>query len=155
MIYRLAKMLYNGGFTNSKRIMQRIPGLYIAASELAGRGVFTAQAVPEGALVEVAPVIVIPKTQVGSIHATVLHDFYFRWNRDLDDAAIALGYGSLYNHSFEPNLRFELDFGNQTIDFYAARPISAGEELTINYNGDAWNKTPLWFHETDNSKRTV
>lgn len=126
--------------------MQQIPGLFTTSSELGGRGVFTAHDIEKGSMIEIAPVLVIPKEQVQIIHGTVLHDYYFRWGNDMESCAIALGYGSLYNHSFEPNLTFEMDFGNQTIDFYAFRDIAAGEELTFNYNGNEEDTRPLWFH---------
>ncbi len=125
--------------------MQQIPGLYIAPSDLGGRGVFTAHDIDAGSMIEIAPVLVIPPAQVKIIHETVLHDYYFRWGNDLESCAIALGFGSLYNHSFAPNMTFEMDFGNNTLDFYAYRKIAAGEELTFNYNGDLEDKTPLWF----------
>jgi len=98
-------------------------------------------------MIEISPMLVIPKEQVAVIHETVLHDYYFRWGKGLEACAIALGFGSLYNHSFEPNMTFEMDFGNNTLDFYAYRDISAGEELTFNYNGDVEDKTLLWFLE--------
>ena len=128
--------------------MTQIPGLYIAPSDIAGRGVFTSEAIAAGNLVEMAPVIVIPPQQVAVLHETVLHDFYFRWGPQQKEAAIVLGLGSLYNHSYRPNLRFELDYGNRTVDYYALRDIPAGAELTTNYNGDPEDDTPLWFTES-------
>ena len=125
--------------------MQQIPGLYTADSELGGRGVFTAINIAKGNMIEIAPVLVIPKDQVALLHQSVLHDYYFRWGENLEEGAIALGFGSLYNHSFWPNLTFELDFGNRTIDFYAYRDIAAGEELTFNYHGNEEDTRPLWF----------
>ena len=125
--------------------MTRIPGLYVAPSNISGRGVFTSVTITAGSLVEIAPVIVVPQDQVAIIHETALHDFYFRWGAEQEAAAIALGLGSIYNHSFQPNLRFELDYGNRTIDFFALQDIPAGSELTFNYNGDPEDRTPLWF----------
>lgn len=127
--------------------MTQIPGLYITASPIAGRGVFTAAAIAGGSLIEIAPAIVIPEAQVAILHRTVLHDYYFRWGETMNAAALLLGNGSLYNHSFTPNVRIELDFGERTVDFYALRTIEAGEELTYNYNGDPEDRTELWFHD--------
>ena len=125
--------------------MQQIPGLYVAPSDVAGRGVFTAHDIPADSVIEIAPVIVIPAEQTGIIHNTALHDYYFRWGADQKACAIALGLASLYNHAYEPNMLFELDYGNATIDFRAHRDIAAGEELTFNYNGDPDDRSPLWF----------
>ncbi|MGK0363772.1 MAG: SET domain-containing protein [Saprospiraceae bacterium] len=125
--------------------MQQIPGLFIAPDEYGGRGIFTANDIEKGSMIEIAPVLVIPKAQVKIIHGTVLHDYYFRWGREFDKCAIALGFGSLYNHSYVPNMAFEMDFSADTLTFHARINIAAGEELTFNYNGDFDDKTPLWF----------
>lgn len=111
--------------------MLHLPFLYIRPSRLGGRGVFTAEAITAGTVVELAPVVVLSADDRRAIHATGLHDYYFVW--DDDGAAIALGYGSLYNHATEPNLDFELDYDFEQVRFSARRDIAPGEELLINY----------------------
>ena len=61
--------------------------------------------------------------------------------------AIALGFGSIYNHAVHANADFILDFENNTIDIVAIRDIAAGEEITINYHGETGNDEKLWFDE--------
>ena len=56
---------------------------------------------------------------------------------------MAFGYGSFQNHSYHANVRFIRDFANQVIEFRAAKNILRGEELTINYNGDPDDETPI------------
>ena len=51
----------------------------------------------------------------------------------------------LMNHSYSPNVKYEYNYKNDTIKFRAIRNISAGEELTINYNGRIDDKSPVWF----------
>ena len=34
---------------------------------------------------------------------------------------------------------------NLSIEFYAEADIKKDEEITINYNGDPTDKSPLWF----------
>jgi SET domain-containing protein len=63
----------------------------------------------------------------------------------MDDCAIALGYGSLYNHAYGANANFVLDIEHKTIDIIAVNAIEPSEEITINYHGDPWDKSPLWF----------
>ena len=58
--------------------------------------------------------------------------------------ALALGYGSLYNHSYRPNARYD-DVGPQTKEFTALRDIEPGEEITVNYNGKPRSRTAVWF----------
>jgi hypothetical protein len=125
--------------------MQRIEGIYIMETEDRGRGVFTSVDISEGSLIEVCPIIRIPKRELPIIHKTVLHDYYFLWGEDLEDCAIALGYGSMYNHMLYPNANFILDLENNTIDIEAIKDISAGEEITINYHGEPGNEDALWF----------
>lgn len=128
--------------------MQRIPSLYFAPSGQIGRGVFTSAIIPEGSLIEICPVIIIPAHEVDIIHHTELHDYYFIWGEDDDQAAIALGYGSLYNHSYKPNANFTLNLDDLTIEIIAIKDIEAGEEITFNYHGDPDAEDEVWFDET-------
>ncbi|HVT87136.1 MAG TPA: SET domain-containing protein-lysine N-methyltransferase [Chitinophagaceae bacterium] len=60
---------------------------------------------------------------------------------------MALGYVPLYNHSYDANCDYEMDFDNSMISIKTMRDIKAGEELMINYNG-TWNdKSPVWFEK--------
>ncbi len=126
--------------------MHQIPGLYIQREEGKGRGVFTAVDISEGDLIEVCPIIKIPKSQLPIIHKTVLHDYYFLWGEHLEDCAIALGFGSLYNHKTFPNANFILDLDNDTIDVVAIKDIKAGEEISLNYHGESGCTDSLWFN---------
>ncbi len=121
--------------------MLHLPFIYVRPSPLGGRGVYTSQLIPEGTIVELAPVIVLNTQDRKAIHATGLHDYYFIW--DGDQAVIALGYGSLYNHSSEANLAFEMDYEFDQIRFSAVRDIVAGEELLIDYLAGGGEE--LWF----------
>lgn len=125
--------------------MNRIPSLYIAPSPRGGRGVFTAEALAEGSLIEICPALVLPAEELPVIHASSLHDYYFLWSEGR--CAIALGYGSIYNHSSAPNAEYDMDYEQQTIDFYCIRDIAVGEEITINYISGGNERTELWFEE--------
>lgn len=125
--------------------MQRIRSLYYATSPLGGRGVYTAAPVAEGSLLEICPVIVLPPEDLPAIHGSRLHDYYFLWGEDEQSCAIALGYGSLYNHSFEPNAYYQADYESDTLLFFAHRDLEAGEEITVNYNGDPSVADEVWF----------
>lgn len=125
--------------------MQRIPSLYIAHSPLGGRGVFTAEDIPEGSILEICPVIVLPKAQTALLDQTVLYDYYFLWGEREEEYAVALGYGSLYNHSYEPNAEYRADFTDNNLHFYALLDVSAGSEITVNYNGEPDGEEEVWF----------
>ena len=42
-----------------------------------------------------------------------------------------------------------MDFEEDTIQIKTVREIQAGEELTINYNGDWNDKKQVWFETID------
>ncbi|MGB4838918.1 MAG: SET domain-containing protein-lysine N-methyltransferase [Saprospiraceae bacterium] len=125
--------------------MNQLPGLYIADINNKGRGVFTSGEIQKDDVIEICPVIVISQTELPIIHKTVLHDYYFLWGPDMNDCAIALGFGSLYNHEVHSNANFILDFENNTIDIIAITDIKPGEEITLNYHGEPGDDAPLWF----------
>lgn len=127
--------------------MQRIPSIYVAPSPTHGRGVFTHSDIPEGTLLEICPAIIIPEKEVAIIHETTLHDYYFLWGDAQKEAAIVLGFGSIFNHSDSPNARYIMDYEQKTMDFFATRDIEAGEEIFVNYRDDDTIKTSLWFQE--------
>jgi SET domain-containing protein len=108
-----------------------------------GRGVFARRTIPEGEVIETCPVLVLPAEQVGDDPARhALAAYTFEWGRGT--VALALGYGSLYNHSYQPNAQYQ-DIGGRTKRFVAMRDIAAGEEITVNYNGDPGNRSLVWF----------
>ena len=121
----------------------RHPGLYIAQAPGRGRGVFCAADITAGALIEVCPVIVLPKGDLERVHATRLHDYYFLWAGE-GETAIALGFGSLYNHADDSNADYEMHFAEETLHVIAERDIPAGEEICIDYT-DGQDRSTLWF----------
>lgn len=119
--------------------------LYIKEIAGMGRGVFCKSLIPNGSIIEICPVIIIQKLELPIIHKTFLHDYYFLWGDQMDCAAIALGYGSLYNHAIHPNADFILDFTAETIEIVAIADILPDTEITINYHGEAGDDSSLWF----------
>lgn len=130
--------------------MQVIPSLYVAQSSLGGKGVFTGAPIAKDSLIEMSPVIVMPKVDSLYLDETKLHDYYFIWGEKDQFCAIILGFGSMYNHAFKPNAQYQPDYHNETLDFYALRDIEAGEEITVNYNGDPNSKRDVWFRVREN-----
>ncbi len=124
--------------------MLQIPGLYLLESEQRGRGVFTATEIDKGSLIEICPVIVIPPEQVATIHQTFLHDYYFLWPEPEGAACIALGFGSLYNHSPQPNAEIAYDLESHQIQVRCIQTIPEATEVLIDYNGGT-KANLLWF----------
>jgi SET domain-containing protein len=73
---------------------------------------------------------------------TTLHDYIFEWE---DGCAMALGWVPLFNHASPSNCEYVMDYEARTMRVETVRDIRAGEELTINYNGDYDDKKPVWF----------
>ena len=114
-----------------------------------GRGVFAARPFHKGDVVEICPVILVRCTfdEVPRDLRMVL----FGWKAltGLDGVlAMALGYGSLYNHDNPANMRYAATGDGQGLIFIADADIGQGEELTINYNsagGLSRSTVDNWF----------
>lgn len=119
--------------------------LYILDDAIKGRGVYARRDYAIGELIEICPVLVIPETQLPHLDQTMLYDYYFLWNEK--DAAIALGYGSIYNHSTTPNARYETFYEDRLIKFYAYRAIHTHQEILVNYNHDVDDMSKVWFEK--------
>ena len=117
-----------------------------------GWGVFAIEFIPSDEIIEICPVILFPINEIGKdSDATVLSQYPFAWSKSED--AFVLGYGSLYNHSYDPNAWYKRDFDEQVIKIISRKLIKAGEQITISYNGynpdtgDMLPETePLWFN---------
>lgn len=122
------------------------PSLYIAFAGGRGRGVFTEEALPAGLLLEESPVIVMTAEDRPHLDKTLLHDYIFEWNPGEEKACcMALGWIPIYNHSDASNCEHEMDYEMQIMRIHTVREVAAGEELTINYNGDWNDSASLWF----------
>ena len=118
-----------------------------------GRGVFARRNIAKGELIESVPLLLMTADEYAEGPAnSPLKDYCFNWGEN--QVALALGYGSLYNHSYKPNARYE-DSGRDTKAFIAIRPINAGEEITINYNGDPKSRARVWFDVVEPAPQPV
>ena len=118
-----------------------------------GRGVFAARKIAKGELIERAPVILIPEKQWPDVEGSILSDYAFDWGEHDEQAVIALGYVSIYNHSYTPNAKLEQQPDELMMEVVALKDIKAGAEITINYNGDPEGRDPLWFIDPPPARR--
>ena len=121
------------------------PALYIAETKNKGRGVFTSKKIPVHTIIETAPVIVMSADERILLDKTLLHDYIFEWGAGKNQCCMALGWVPVYNHSYESNCEYEMNFTEQTISIKTVRAIAADEEIFINYNGDWNSKISVWF----------
>jgi len=122
-----------------------LSSLFIGPTENMGRGVFTSENLEKDIVIEISPVIVMSADERKIIDQTTLHDYIFEWGPQRKQCCMALGYVSVYNHSYKSNCEYVMDFDAGTITISTVRNISEGEELFINYNGN-WNDgKKIWF----------
>src|SRR4051794_15238464 len=124
-------------------LLQQSDAVEIRNAKGKGRGVFARRVIRKGEEIERVPVLVMSlKEARNGPDWTTLGTYCFLWERG--KVAVALGYGSLYNHSYRPNARYD-DVGRQTKVFTALRDIGPGEEITVNYNGDPADRAAVGF----------
>ena len=116
--------------------------IYINETDDMGRGVFASDDIKESEVIEIAPILVLQFTDFIDTRWNLLFEYYFWLD---DEVVLALGYGSLYNHSKDANAKYEIDIKNKSITFTVIRDIKKGEEIFFNYKGSSSSKAPLWF----------
>lgn len=132
--------------------MLKPPCVYVMdTGTVKGRGVFAARAFAAGDVVEECPVVLFRKPY--EVLHKELKTIVFHWPVPEGRAAtqaLALGYGSLYNHANPANLRYETDAEQLLLRLVAVRDVGPDEELTINYNADGGahvSEEEWWFEE--------
>lgn len=128
-------------------------GCVIRVSEGKGRGVYASKPIPRDSTIEISPVLFFSKSEYED-HGkhTVLNHYTFVWPDGR--MALALGLGSLFNHSDPPNVSFKLDTSTDSIRYITTRDIQTGEELCIFYGHKLWF-TPVGGVTEENDVRTT
>lgn len=114
-----------------------------------GRGLFAKEDIQKGRIIDVANVVLIPNNDYKQIDKTLLYNYCFEWKNPKykleNKMALVMSICQFANHSYNPNVKYEYKYRNDTIKFKSIRKICKGEELTINYNGTPLDKSPMWF----------
>lgn len=103
-----------------------------------GRGVIATAGIAEGETIEVCPVLEVDEADANG----VLLDYVVEAGDDSGGVVLMLGYGSLYNHSQDPNAEYVHE-ADDAYAFIALREIGAGEEITISYSKEWWETREL------------
>ena len=101
-----------------------------------GMGVFATEFIAKDELIEECYLIPF---RVPECDTRILKDYRFYWgvnNTDLYRQVIACGFGSIYNHSDDPNAYFTPHPGCKAYRFFAKKDIQPGEEIYISYGKD-------------------
>jgi SET domain-containing protein len=110
-----------------------------------GLGVFALKDFAKGEIVESCPVLIFDSKGRKNLEKTLLSHYIYPW-KSTRGAALVLGYGSIYNHSYSPNADWKQNFKTKNMVFRAIKPIKKGEEITVNYNGEPDDTTQIdWF----------
>ena len=110
-----------------------------------GRGVFATRPIPARTVVETCPVLVLSPEESPTVSRTTVDHYTFNWpyrdpetGKQKQTQALALGLGSMFNHSRDQNVGFQRDLASQTIIYTTLRGIKAQEELCISYGPNVW-----------------
>lgn len=117
------------------------PSIYIQESRLGGRGVFAGRTFHPGDVIEICPTLTSEGERWGSATA----DYVFGGVHKPTHSVLVLGYGSLYNHSDDPNAEHSLSELDGLMTYTAKRTIKKGEEITVYYGND-------WFESRSYDK---
>lgn len=110
-----------------------IPYITIKNSPIGGRGVFAKQSYKKGDVIEICPCI----RQHHKYSLGKIYDYTFNYN-DSNDDLIAFGYGSLYNHTDNPNAEWNI-LNEHQMEIIAIKDISVDEEIYISYGDNYFN----------------
>ena len=102
----------------------------IRKDPLKGRGVFAIEGFKRGELVECCELILMDLKEVRD----TLEGYVYQYSKN--KAAVALGNGSLFNHSKKANCEFYFHYAKKLLYVRAKKLIPPGQEITINYGYD-------------------
>jgi hypothetical protein len=112
-----------------------------------GRGIIALRDIAAGIAIERCPVLIIPASDRPKTDPTIVFTYVYMWEHGTTEqnlydgtgrAAIALGLSSLLNHSYNPNGIFIRQIDDLELELRSSRAISAGEEVTIDYQMKLW-----------------
>ena len=110
------------------------PKVYVAdTGTIKGRGVFAAKVFKAGELVELCPVVIFNNP---TLNIEQIQNIIFSWDgltgSNKNIAAIALGYGSLYNHNNPSNMRYIVEYPN-VLSFYTVLDVNVRNMKSITF----------------------
>jgi hypothetical protein len=150
--------------------------LYLKSVPGKGRGVYVGEDLPSGRLIHVSPMLLFasPQTsrdegeekgedkQVKSdrrgdggpccVEKDVLAHYTYTW--DHQTQALALGLGSMFNHSKHPNIGFVINKEKVIVSYTTLRDIRSHEELCISYGNKLWFEDLERYSESSDGNET-
>jgi SET domain-containing protein len=113
--------------------------IYVSKSSIHGYGVFAKETILEGEIIEECPIhdLNIPYGESSPLFI----DYRFNWPQGgdkWDKQVLSWGYGSLYNHSNNPNAYWRSNIEKETFEFCSLRTINSDEEILVYYGGEGY-----------------
>lgn len=106
-------------------------------NDIIGWGVFSNNVFKENDTVEFC--YCLPEKFSTSQHK----NYAFIFDAHSDDSYLVLGFGMIYNHSYDPNIKWEIiDYNHRIIRFFAIKDINVDEQLCFNYGEKYWKNRP-------------
>ena len=109
---------------------------YIKKVKGKGWGAFCSRRIPKGTVFNITTLLPLTVRESKLMSGSSLEPYWYEFGTK--GRAIALGLGSIMNHSEEPNCSYYFSRSRRTLSFYALRDIPANEELTHDYG---WTKS--------------
>ena len=121
-------------------MLYQSPKIRVGESTVAGRGVFAIEDISAEEILEECHFFLLENGNFSTIDP-VLKEMVFAWpaHTDAHQFAVVLGSGTIYNHSYESNAKWDTDEVKCCFRFSATRDIKAGEEIFTNYNRSGGN----------------
>jgi hypothetical protein len=129
--------------THNRKPLFRHPDIVISPCDY-GHGIFTTTAIPADTTLEECPYLRIKSDEC----TASLDDYVFNLetaeeNGETDIYSLVLGWGSLFNHSYNHNTEYWHDTDRGLIVFHTIRFVSAGKQLFVNYGKEWWESRDL------------
>jgi SET domain-containing protein len=120
-------------------------------SPIHGHGIFSNEEISKGELLEEAKLLKLSwRSKI--IQDSVLVNYAWlntncnceQCEKDGLEQYLALGYGSIYNHSKDPNTFLKIDFATEMMQIYSNKTIQKDEEIFVNYGPKYWLIREFW-----------
>ena len=120
---------------------------HVGIGKLKIRGMIASEDIRAGTIIEICPTLLSPVKDYELLSKTILECYFFDWNKQYD--ALVFGYGSMINHSNNPNAKYHRDYKNKTLIISAIKEIKSGEEVLVNYNGNPTSQVEWKFERAE------
>lgn len=110
--------------------------IYVDNSDISGMGVFASDDIEKGEIIEECHFILLDQTYK---NLGILKDYVFSYPLGGAKSAAVLGFGMIYNHSFDPSANWEVCEDERLFRFKSLKDIVKGSEIFINYKTDNLN----------------